>query len=59
MLGLVDSGTIEQVFLSSGDAIRAIGEAMMSSTSIVMRTIGQVLLSRSYSSIMRKLASTD
>ena len=58
MFGLVDNRTIEQAFLSSGDAIRAIGDAMMSSTSIVIRTIGQVFLSRSYSSIMRKLAST-
>ena len=45
MLGLFDSRTIEQVFLSSGDAIRTIGDAMISSTFIVMRTIGQVFLS--------------
>ena len=45
MLGLFDSRTIEQVFLSSGDAIRTIGDAMISSTFIVMRTIDQVFLS--------------
>jgi hypothetical protein len=33
------------VFLSSGDVIRTIGDAMISSSSIVMRTIDQVLLS--------------
>jgi hypothetical protein len=44
MFGLVDSRTIEQMFLSSGDAIRKIGDAMISSTSIVMRTIHQVFL---------------
>ena len=44
MFGLVDSRTIEQMFLSSGDAIRKIGNAMISSTSIVMRTIHQVFL---------------
>jgi len=37
-------GTIDQVFLSSGDAMRTIGDAMISSSSIVMRTIDQVLL---------------
>jgi hypothetical protein len=45
MLGLVDSRTIEQVFFSSGDAIRTIGDAMISSPFIVMRTIDQVFLS--------------
>ena len=38
-------GTIDQVFLSSGDVIRTIGDAMISSSSIVMKTIDQVLLS--------------
>jgi hypothetical protein len=37
--------TIDEVLLSSGDAIRTIGNAMISSSSIVMRTIDQVLLS--------------
>jgi len=45
MFGLVDSRTIEQVILSSGDAMRTIGDAMMSSISIVIRTIDQVFLS--------------
>jgi hypothetical protein len=36
--------TIDQVFLSSGDAIRTIGDAMISSTSIVI-TIDRVFLS--------------
>ena len=41
MFGFVDSRTIEQVFLSSGDAMRTIWDAMMSSISIVIRTIDQ------------------
>ena len=45
MFGLVGSRTIEQVFLSSDDALRTIEHAMISSTSIVMGTIDQVFLS--------------